>query len=907
MGPGTAVSWEDAWDMNLQEIEQNVANLDLEQGFGLIYDLLRAYGIPKASISRLKSGTYDRSKSEDEHLWKLRLYYRFAHGGEDLHALIDDAKHSERIMRERPRFLIVRNDLRLVAIDSKVEVTLDIALSELPVNAAFFLPWASIEKTQLESLNYADVKAAEKMARLYDEIVKHNEISTPEDVHSLNVFFSRLLFCFFSEDTGVFPSGCFTNAIASLTKASGEDTRAFLDELFEVLDTAPQERKDLPAHFSEFGYVNGKLFARRSSVPRFSSKARRLILECGTLNWSQINPDIFGSMIQTVVHPSQREGLGMHYTSFENIMKVIRALFLDELHKAFAESANSLPKLQRLLVRISDIKVFDPACGSGNFLVIAYKELRRLEHRILQRIGELDASKVGMFKLSGIKLESFYGIEIDDFAHEIAILSLWLAKHQMNVDFKELFGVEISLIPLKDTGNVVCANATRLDWNDVCPSGRTDETYVLGNPPYRGISYQTDENKADIAAAFSGRPYDRNLDYVSAWFVKGSAYVAETGSRLGFVSTNSVCQGTHVPMLWPHIFDYGVEISFAHTSFAWSNQAKGKAGVTVVVIGLSGDGVDRATLYSHDTVRTVSTISPYLTASDSKVIVTERSSSISGLPKMNFGNKPTDGGFLLLSSAERSELIRNHPQAAKYVKRYVGGAEYMKGLEKYCLWIEPSESAEALLIPGIKERIERVRAFRRSSKKKATQQAASSPWRFQEARHRESTTIVVPAVTSSRREYVPVGFLDGSTVVSNKIYVIYDAEPWTFGVIQSRMHMAWMKTIAGRLKTDYSYANGLVYNTFPVPGLADTTKAELAEHAFEVLDAREQFADKTLAELYDPDKMPEALRRAHLRLDDRIDRLYRDREFASDEERLELLLQLYEELISSEERVLTNA
>lgn len=466
--------------MNLREIEERVAAVHIRPGVDFLGDLLLVYGLPRTSVSRLMSGSYDKADTADERLWKGKVYFRYTEGpDEDLYEYIDAARADERVIKYRPRFLIVKNDQRLLAGDSKTGATLDIKLDELASNSPFFAAWAGFEKTQLENLNYADRKAAEKMAKLYDEVIRHNSIETDAAMHDLNVFFSRLLFCFFAEDTGVFEQGSFTNALGSYTSESGEDTHEFLDRVFKLLDTDPAEREGLPERLRAFGYVNGKLFERRCPAPRFSAKARAVILECGTLDWSQINPDIFGSMIQAVVHPGQRAGLGMHYTSVENIMKVIRPLFLDDLEEAF-DAADTVKKRDALLARIAAIQVFDPACGSGNFLVIAYKELRRLEHRILQRTIEIEPSRARLFTDSVLRLDSFYGIEIDDFAHEIAILSLWLSKHQMNVEFKELFGAEIPLIPLREAGNVVCGNAARLEWTEICdPVG---ETYVLGNP-----------------------------------------------------------------------------------------------------------------------------------------------------------------------------------------------------------------------------------------------------------------------------------------------------------------------------------------------------------------------------------------------------------------------------------------
>ncbi len=889
--------------MNLGEIEQSVEELDTSQGFDLIYDLLRAYGHPKASISRLRTGSHNRSSNQDERLWKKKVYYRFVQGGDDLHALIDSAKSDPRILKERPRFLIVRDNAHLVALDTKTHDTLDTPLSELSGHTAFFLPWAGIEKTQLESLNYADIKAAEKMARLYDEIIRHNEIATETDVHDLNVFFSRLLFCFFAEDTGVFNKGQFTNAVGSFTASDGQDVHLFLDKLFAVLNMDNSRRSGLPSHLRDFGYVNGNLFNENSSAPLFSGKARKLVLECGTLNWSQINPDIFGSMIQAVVHPSQREGLGMHYTSIENIMKVIRPLFLDALQETFEAAAESAGKLRKLLNRICAIRVFDPACGSGNFLVIAYKELRKLEHRILKRLGELDPNSAPWFHLSGIKLENFYGIEIDDFAHEIAILSLWLAKHQMNVEFHALFGVEISLIPLKDTGNVVCGNATRLDWETVCPKTGSGDLFLLGNPPYLGSSMQDRDQKQDFVNFFGTTSYPKNLDYIALWFLKGANFISDGKAELAFVSTNSVCQGDHVGLMWPFILETGAHISFAHESFPWTNRAKANAGVTCIIVGLSaGTGKSRP-LYSAGQRRLVENINPYLASSPRNTVVHREGYSISGLPSMVFGSKPTDGGYLNFTSSERKQLLAEDPQVARYIRRYMGAQEFINGTVRYCLWIPDDQAEAASSISAIRRRLDGVRASRMRGSSTA-QAMANRPYRFLQRAHKETSSIIVPIHSSEERDYIPMGFLDENTVISNAANAIYNAEPWVFGLLQSRMHMAWVDTVAGRIKEDYRYSNTLVYNPFPVPELSTETKALLTGRVFEVLAAREQFSGMTLAELYDPEKMPEVLRRAHQRLDEAVDELYRKREFASDEERLELLFDMYEQMTIAKDGIL---
>lgn len=888
---------EPGWPMNLAEVEQRVSELDVTQGFDLIYDLLLAYGLPMASISRLRSGSYNKSDSPNEALWKGKVFYRYIDNGDDPHAAIDDASSDERIGRERPRFLIVNDAERLVALDTKAAATLDCSLAELPAHADFFLPWAGIERTQLENLNYADVKAAGRMARLYDEITKENAPETPSDIHRLNVFFARLLFCFFAEDTRVFERGQFTNALGSLTTEDGRDVHVFLDELFEVLDTNPGDRGTLPPRFRDFGYVNGNLFSLRSASPKFSSKARGILLECGQLDWSQINPDIFGSMIQAVVHPSQREGLGMHYTSVENIMKVIRPLFLDELEEAFDTAVNSVAKLERLLKHIAAIHLFDPACGSGNFLVIAYKELRRLEHRILVGISELDPRK-SLFKISVINLENFFGIEIDDFAHEIATLSLWLAKHQMNSEFLDLFGIEIPLIPLKETGNIVCGNATRMDWDGFCPKSGDWQTYVLGNPPYLGSSLQEPEQKQDFVEFFGGPRYPKNLDYISLWFLKGAKYISDGRADMAFVTTSSVCQGDHVGLMWPLVYESRVRIIFGHTAFLWSNLARGNAGVTCVVVGLSARDGDKKYLYSEGRRSEVNNINAYLSGAKGNTIVVRRLEPPAGLPPMVFGSKPTDGGFLNFTEAEREQMVAEDPRIEKFVRRYMGAQELLGGTMRYCLWIADDEAEEATRIPAVRSRLDRVRASRLAGSTTA-QAMADRPYRFLQRAHLATPSIIVPIHSSERRPYIPLGFLDERTVISNAANAIYGAEPWVFGVIHSRMHMIWVRAVAGRLKNDYRYSSALVYNTFPVPTLTSSQKGEISGAVLTILGAREQYADQTLTALYDPEGMPDVLRSAHQGLDELVDACFEGTGLESDSRRLELLFELYESQVAA--------
>ncbi|TLP93280.1 class I SAM-dependent DNA methyltransferase [Nesterenkonia salmonea] len=542
------------------------------------------------------------------------------------------------------------------------------------------------------------------------------------------------------------------------------------------------------------------------------------------------------------------------------------------------------------------------ACGSGNFLVIAYKELRKLEHAILERIGELSGQTQRELLGSWINIENFYGIEIDPFATEVAILSMWIAKHQMNVEFREKFGIDLPLIPLKEAGQVHQGNATRVDWNSVCANNGTDEIYLISNPPYLGSSVQEEQHKDDFRTFFGTGSYEKNLDYVALWFIKGARYITGSAAQLSFVSTNSVCQGQQVAMLWPQVFNLGLEIGFAHTSFKWENNAKKNAGVTVVVIGLRPRSRDPRYLFVDGIRSEAKQINAYL-ADANDVIVTKRSRPLAQvLPPMLFGSKAVDKGNLILEESEKIGLVELHPELEPVIRGYVGAEDYIKGTMRYALWFDTQSDYESYAhLPEIEARVERVREMRAESKKKATKLQADTPWRFAEVRYKPTESIIVPSVSSERREYVPMGYLDKNVVISNAANAIYDAQPWVFALLTSRMHMTWMRAAGGRLKKDYRYAATLVYNTFPIPGISGVSREALTEAAFRVLDVREYHSEKTLAELYDPEKMPGDLREAHQELDDLVDRIYKKSGFELDEDRLPYLFRLYEEMTAKEE------
>ncbi|MCW3767786.1 MULTISPECIES: DNA methyltransferase [Paenarthrobacter] len=888
--------------LNLKAIEERVAPLGGREAYDreLIFDLLLAYGKPQSSITRLRNGDLNVAADKDTEVAQKKVVYFKETSGDTLEEL-EELKKSPDVVRFSARFVIVTDYVELVATDTQTGETIGFPIGEIGQHFTFFLPWAGMEKAQYVAETHADVKAAERMGKLFDELLQANPdlLKQPGGRHALNLFFTRLLFCYFAEDTGIFAESQFTNAVGSHTLDDGSDTADFLTDLFTALDTA--DASDKPKHLAAFPYVNGRLFTMSEDhvVPVFTKKAREELINAGKLIWREINPDIFGSMFQAIVTPGKRSDLGQHYTSVPNILKTIEPLFLNTLKDELDESFDSVKKLEALLNRISAIKVFDPACGSGNFLIIAYKELRKLEHAILERLAELDDKHLVLFAESRINIENFYGIEIDDFAVEVAILSLWIAKHQMNTEFKEKFNVSIPLIPLKETGQIKQGNATHFDWNHVCPNDG-GEIYLIGNPPYVGSSMQSSDQKTDFSFVFGRRPFSKNLDYIALWFVKGSDYIKGTRAQLAFVTTNSVAQGEHVSLMFPTIFNMGIEIGFAYTSFKWENNAKRNAGVTVAVISLRNESNAPKYIFTDDLQIAAKNINGYLTDAPSIIVGRQMKPISTGLPPMAFGSKPTDGGYLVLEPDEKARLLDEHPIAAQFVKRYVGAADYINDIERYCLWITDREVRAARLIPPIASRLDKLSEWRLESKAQSTVDFAGRPHRFKQIAYKPSNSIFVPRVSSERRTYIPMGYLDEGYVINDQAYAAYDAEPWVFAVLTSSMHMSWTRAVAGQMETRLRYSNTIVYNNFPVPPLPDAMKEKLTVAALRVLDVREYHCERTLAELYDPDLMPDDLRAAHAEIDALVDSIYSKRGYETDEQRLSDLFAMYEEMTKAE-------
>lgn len=917
--------------LNITEIEDRtkvlVENLNKST---FIIDFVSLFDITKTTITRASK------VASDDFIIKNKLYFRKVEN-QPLLALTEIDKELEGQAR-KSRFIITTDFQELYAKDTQTGLTLAIAFNDLATHCDFFLPWNGIEKIDYDKENPADVKAAERFTKLYDELIAINpELAITEtDGKSFNLFLIRVLFLLFAEDTNIISKGAFTNVIKMRTSEDGSDLNECVRKLFTVLDMPEFSRQNLESWLSDFPYVNGKLFSEPHHDLIFNKRTRQLLIEAGELlNWNEINPDILGSMIQTVANAEARSTSGMHYTSVPNIMKVIKPLFLDNLRAAFTELEERadyyvgggdfreehrrkelrqiLPKLEELLTRMASIKFLDPACGSGNFLIITYKELRRLEINILVKQREirdsLNEKAVYQGELiadtSKISLSQFSGIELDDFAHEVARLSLYIAEHQMNVEMEEaLADVHPRLLPLREAGNIVCGNALRIDWETVLNAKEDDEVYIFGNPPYIGAggrNPQTKVQKEDLKNAIL--PISaKKIDYILGWFVKGSRFILgrKNVTNLAFVSTNSIFQGEQASFFLNNILN-SLEISFAYPSFSWSNSAKNKAGVTVAIVGISRINNEKKKLFKLDEVKAVDNINVYLKEGPN-FIVNKRREPLSRLPKnITKGSAEFGEDNLILTIEEKNKFVFKYPESEKLFKKLINATDIMNGTYSFAIWINDEEVDFAMKIPEIKSRIEKVKYFRENTKGKSSNSVANKPWHFGQDKYREEDAIVMPVVSSGSRDYIPVAYMEKGTIATYAVSIIYNAPIWLIGIIGSRIHNIWLREVGGKLKTDYRYSAGLVYNTFPIPELSEARKNMLVEAVFEMLDVREEEGG-TLAELYGGANKPmnERLRQAHEKIDGIVERAYQQKPFESDEERLSVLLNLYKEMTEKE-------
>ena len=914
--------------MNAVEIEEAVSRL-AEKPFDpeeFPFAFLEAFGNKKTTIKRLRTGTTNRSDIGGV-LQRNNIHIQVASEGEAADALAA-LKASPETARAKAKFVLATDVREVHAEELESGDILVCDHSALPDHFGFFLPLAGITTVKQIRESAFDIRATGRLNRLYVELLKENpEWEAPDRRHEMNHFMARLIFCFFAEDTHIFLSQArFTRTIDQMTMADGSDTPEVIDQLFRAMNTPVEDRggSGLPRWAAVFPFVNGGLFADAAEAPRFSRIARSYLLHIGSLDWKKINPDIFGSMVQAVAVKEERGNLGMHYTSVPNILKVLNPLFLDDLGARLEQAGDNGRKLLNLRNRMARIRVFDPACGSGNFLVIAYKQMRAIEAEINRRRGERE-------RKSNIPISNFRGIEIADFPAEIARLALVIAEYQCNVNYLGQREAVAEVLPLDKNNWITCANALRVDWSQVCPPTGTGvklvsddlfhmpldqseinfeneggETYICGNPPYLGSQSQTLEQKADLKTVFEGRTTRwKSLDYVAGWFMKAAAFGAQTPAASAFVATNSVCQGRQVATLWPLVSGAGHRIAFAHTSFRWSNLASHNAGVTVVIVGISNRPGSVRRLYAEETagaatVRRTGNISPYLVAGPD-VFVRPRRKPLASLSKMSFGNMPNEGGNLLLNRTDAANAIGLHGVDPRFIRSFVGAKELIRGIERRCIWVADEDCSEASENEWLAARFEAVRLRRTASNRPTTRQLANTPHRFGEVRQSGSeTAIIVPRHSSENRSHLPVGYLAPGTVVADSASAVYNAPLWHLALIASRLHLVWIGTVCGKLKTDFRYSNTLGWNTFPVPTLTTKNRADLTTCAENILLAREAHFPETIADLYAPGRMPENLRAAHDRNDEVLERIYIGRRFRNDTERLEKLFDHYTKMAASE-------
>ena len=964
--------------MNAVEIEEAVSDLVARyaaEGFdpeNFPFDFLEAFGNPAATLKRLRTAGKSSTNQSDVGgvLQARNIHLRVCEPGQ-VNATLRELLNSPETAKRKCKFALATDGVTVEAehLDpgsagapgggdsaSGGGETLACDFADLPDRFAFFLELAGIRTVRAIRENAFDVKATGRLNKLYLELIRHNpDWGTDARRRDMNHFMARLIFCFFAEDTGIFTGdgrsgdGLFTATVQQMSDPDASNTHDVIAECFRAInvttrhhgkpDGRHRDAANIRPYANTFPYVNGGLFGGcrdSTDVPRFTRIARSYLLHVGSLDWTKINPDIFGSMIQAVADDAERGALGMHYTSVPNILKVLNPLFLDDLRQKLDDAgdprtldngaaAGSKRKLLNLRNRLARVRVFDPACGSGNFLVIAYKEMRAIEAEVNARRGEKD-------RPSDIPLTNFRGIELRHFAAEVARLALIIAEYQCDALHR---GEKLALaefLPLGSDNWITCGNALRLDWHQVMKDDETSlprsssrlfteddtleqqpfdfeneggETYICGNPPYKGSQSQTKDQKADLSSIFSERTENwKSLDYVSGWFMKAADYGQQTLAEAAFVSTNSICQGRQVDTLWSLILQTEHEIKFAHTSFKWANLASHNAGVTVVIVGLSRNcGNARKLFFEGDdgstAAREAANINPYLSPA-ATIIIDSTAAPLAELSEMSFGNMPNDGGLLLLTPGEAREAVEQADVPPGLIHPFLGSQEFIRGIERRCIWVADDEVAAARSNEWLRKRFAAVEAKRAESSRETTRNLSQVPYRFGEVRQTGSETVMlVPRVSSESRDYLPIGYCSSGTIASDAAFALYDAPLWNLAIIASKLHLVWVATVCGKLKTDYRYSNTLGWNTFPVPALTEGNRAELTECAQGILLAREGYWPATIAEMYDPRKMdadyPD-LRRAHDRNDETLERIYLGRRFKNDTERLEHLFQRYTDL-----------
>ena len=837
-------------------------------------------------------------------IWKGTLIVEHKSRGQSLDKAYSQALGYFPGLKEQdlPKYVLVSDFARFRLYDLDEDIHCEFNIEDLPNQIHLFGFISGYTKRVYRDEDPVNIAAAEKMGELHDALSDSGYTG-----HELEVFLVRLVYCLFADETGIFPKDHFRFFIEEKTREDGMDVGALLEAFFETLDQPPEARqKTLDEDLSVLPYVNGALFRERLRVPSFNADMRRVLLEAASFDWSKVSPAIFGSMFQSVMDCEKRRHLGAHYTAEKNILKVVRGLFLDDLYREYEAIKNDSRKLRRFHQRLGHLKFFDPACGCGNFLIITYRELRRLEIQVLKdlhRLARVDSWVTDVSLLSVIDVDVLYGIEFEEFPVRIAEVAIWLTDHLMNMELSAEFGQTYVRLPLHKSACITHGNALHMEWEKICPKPKgksTDTTlYILGNPPFVGKHNRTSQQTADIQAICGDLRGAGVLDYVCAWYVKAAHYMQSTRIMAAFVSTNSITQGEQPGVLWQHLFAKGIKITFAHRTFKWSSEARGVAQVYCVIIGFAPFEVPVKHLYDYETPAAepaeiqAKNINPYLVDADD-VLIPTRERPICDVPEILYGCKPNEDGQLLFTDEEKKSFLKKEPKADPYFHQIISAHEFLQGKRRWCLWLKGVSPAQIRSMPEVMKRIEAVRHFRLQSKKAATRQLAELPALFAEIRQPDSDYVLIPCHSSETRRYVPIAFFDKNYIVSNSCTAVPEATPYHFGILTSAMHMTWMRQICGRIKSDYRYSNNLVYNNFPWPENPSKLKQDrVVAIADKVLEIREQFTDAALSDLYSPLTMPESLLRAHRELDVAVDNCYRPSGFRNDLERLTFLFALY--------------
>ncbi|MCG8059523.1 MAG: lactate dehydrogenase [Candidatus Thiodiazotropha endolucinida] len=905
--------------MNAVEIEEAITQL-AEQEFDpatFPFAFLEAFGNPATTIKRLKSGSTNKSDVEGGVLQRNNIHIASCETG-TVPDTLTKLKDSPATTKAKAKFVVATDGVDFEAEDlTSDDLPVVCSYQDFPDHFGFFLPLAGISTVKQIRESSFDIKATGRLNRLYVQLIQDNpEWGSAERRHDMNHFMARLIFCFFAEDTDIFNGdGLFTETIGKMSARDSSNTHEVMSEIFRAMDTKFEDREveNLPRWANGFPYVNGGLFSGTTDVPRFSKIARSYLIHIGNLDWTKINPDIFGSMIQAVTDEEERGALGLHYTSVPNILKVLNPLFLDDLRAKLEDAGDNSRKLLNLRNRMAKIRVFDPACGSGNFLVISYKEMRAIEAEINQRRGEAE-------RRTDIPLTNFRGIELRDFPAEIARLALIIAEYQCDVLYRGQQEALDEFLPLDAMNWIICGNALRLDWLSVCPPMGTGvklrsddlfekpleqaeidfeneggETYICGNPPFTGAREQSKDQKSDLRHAMKQFTGVNSLDYVCAWIWKAVQYGEVVSSSSAFVATSSLCQGQSISLFWEKTLQKG-KIFFAYRPFKWQNNAQNNAAVYCVIVGITESRKVGLCIYDGETVSSVKNISPYLTNNEN-VFIRKVNKPIDGRPELVSGNQAIDGGYLILEKEDADQLVRKHPEAKRFLRPLYGANDFVKSTPRYCIWVKGDEVESAQLMPEISDRFDKVKEYRINGGEVA-RSLVDIPYRFRYVHEAKEKMIVVPRTTTERRDYLPIGVLLAPAIVTDAIQVLYDAEWFVIAVLSTKLHMVWIKAVAGRLKADPRYSNTLVYNNFPIPKLTKKNIEDLTRSAEDILLAREAHFPATISDLYDPDKMPENLRVAHERNDEVLERIYIGRRFKNDTERLEKLFDLYMKMTS---------